>query len=130
MATDLDWSRIEQPYWKPTPDKEYIIEATNWRIVMKDFGKTDAPQRDTFAMDVVSVSVDGHDEFFTKPKEFATTNRTFIENIKPIIQKAVRENRDNVWIQLKKNNKGVYSVFTFHPPVAQYARGFPGVKSQ
>jgi hypothetical protein len=111
----IDWAELASKYWRPSPEKEYIVEFGDWHIGESNFGNADLPPRKVLVLNVYTVQANDEDhEEYTPPKEFSTYNWSFIEGIRPIIDKAVKEGRDRVYVQLKRNTKGTYSLFTYN----------------
>lgn len=109
----IEWSKLSGKYWTAQPDKEYIIEFGNWRIEETQFNNPELPPRNVLVMNVYTLQEgDNKLEEFDPPKEFSTMSYSFIENIRPIIDKAVREGKDRIYVQLKKTGKHQYSIFS------------------
>lgn len=129
MGNMINWDELSGKYWKPTPDKEYIVMFTNWRVDLTDYGEAGRTPRKVLVLDVKSVSCDGKLQEFLEPKEFSTANHTFIDGVKDIIDRANATGQAAIFVQLKKNSKRVYSVFSWQPN-PQIMQAFGGVKMQ
>ena len=113
MNNPIDWEKFENPFFKFEPGKEYIVSFENWRQEMKTYGKESKDAVISLVMDITVVSYDGKERVFRPPKEFSTTNRSFIEAIKEYIFRAEQEHRQTLVFNLKKNHRGVYQLYPF-----------------
>lgn len=95
MITELDVERV-LPYWKPEQDKEYqTIVFTDWDLKKNNFGD------EVLVLSTLQVN----NIVFQKPKEFNSKSYSFITQIWPIIDRAQRENRAEIYVCLKFTGK-------------------------
>lgn len=118
----LEWNELSN-YWKPTPEKEYLVVFTNPRIEKKDFGRAELPPKKCLVLDVLQVN----NEVFKDKKEFSTTNHTFIEGVRKIVDDAIASGQQEFAVHLRKSSKGIYSIFSFTSPTVPKS-AFLGVK--
>lgn len=101
----VDFSVFGNDYWKPEDDKDYFVVFGNPRIERRKF-KDDNEEKPVLVLDVFSVGK----EVFVKPKEFSTSARTFRDQIRPLIERAVKENRERIRVVLKRKNGKEYTI--------------------
>ena len=130
MLQDIDWSRIESKYFTVIPDVEYIVEVVDFQIVKKDFHKPNEEPEDGLSMYIVSCSANGSEEFYSRPKELFTKSVAFIQQVKPILQRAVMDRRDSVWLQFKRSKNNNWTVFSWEPKLIPKVGRFPRVQSK
>jgi hypothetical protein len=121
MST-INWTVLESKFWKPEIGKEYVLTVTNWRNDTTTYGRTNEP-KNVLSMDVIreADAVTGAGKEFTMPKVFSEDHYTFINAIKPIIDRAEKEGKTQLHIGLKKekdatNNRVRYIIYTFTIP--------------
>ena len=104
------------PYWKPEEGVEYNnVCMGDWRIkTNKNFNKEEL---------CLSVHiVDGLN--FNPPKDFSTSSAALIKQLWPIIDRAQKEGRAEIYVSMKLAGKK-YAVFDLAPKLRQQ---FSGVK--
>ena len=130
VLQDIDWSRIESKYFTVIPDVEYIVEVVDFKIVKKDFHKPNEEPEDGLSMHIASCSANGVEEFYSRPKELFTKSVAFVQQVKPILQRAVMERRDSVWLTFKRSKNNNWTVFSWEPKMTPRVERFPRVQSQ
>lgn len=108
----VDWSKLDNSnskYWKPEPDTQYIVEFTNPRVEDRAFGQSDTPKT-VIVLDVLNIQKDGGTPgetiYFHPPKEFSSRSSTFINAVRPIIDKAILEGSSSILVMLRKTGQG------------------------
>lgn len=115
---DIDWPKLEGSFWKPDNNTQYIVEFTNPRIEEKLFKDSTTPKAMLY-LDVVSVEKDEGDKMPTVVhyhpyKTFSTINKSFLESIKPLIQKAIANNQQSVIVFLTKTGSGSDTTYSIN----------------
>ena len=85
----IDWTEFEDRYIRLEPEKEKVLVLTKWRMGTW-FGK-------------VGISfVVGQENGLMVDKQFTTTSRRLVAILKPILQKAGRENRKSIRLSITR----------------------------
>lgn len=102
------------PYWKPEPEVEYNnVVLSDWNIKLnKNFNKREL----SFLVQLVD------NQAFNPPKEFNTGNAGFIKQVWPIIEKAQREGRNEIFLSMKLSQKK-YLLFDNAPQLKKIISG-------
>ena len=104
MENKVDWSVFESKYFKLQEGEKREIALTNWHIEYKEFTPNEPKAVLTF--DILSLG--GSPDKINKV--FSTGNLSLIHSLKPIIERAEKENKEYISILLERKERNQYSV--------------------
>lgn len=101
----IDWDLFQSKFYKLEPGKQANVLLTRWRQRETTFREGEEP-RVTLCFDVLKAD----DNEFIPPREWSTTSPSLAEEFKPIIDKAVKADREFILVILKRTAEKRYIV--------------------
>lgn len=107
-------------YWTPEQGKEYIIEIIGNEYKQETFKQNDGREevKDVMVYKISALQEIGSNyvSTFETPKEWKTASQKVHRIIQQIINDTIREGKENIRIQLRRDTDNKYTVFKWTMP--------------
>jgi len=107
VCESIPWLELEGEYWSPEKGQQYKLVLAFWRAEKRSYdeGKT---EKTVIVFDVLKV--DNH-EIIEGQRKFVTGAQSFASEVRPIIEKAERNNKQAIHVLLKYSKEKRYSLW-------------------
>lgn len=104
---EIPWEEFQGKYWSPEKGEQYKLVLAYWRPEKKSYddGKT---ERTVITFDVLKVD---NKEYLIGQKLFSTSAVSFADEVRPIIERALKNNKDAIHIVMKYSKEKRYTLW-------------------